>query len=101
MRWQVRGSLVHTGLMAERPTRPEPGHVVVFVTSWCPFCTALRSGLDELDVPYDLVDITEDTAAATFVESVNGGDRTVPTVLFPDASTLTNPTSADVARRLG
>lgn len=86
--------------MAERPTRPEPGRVVVFATSWCPFCAALRSGLDELAVPYDLVDVDEDTTGAAFVESVNGGDRTVPTVLFPDASTLTNPTSDDVARRL-
>jgi mycoredoxin len=38
------------------------------------------------------VDIEHDTTAASFVASVNGGNRTVPTVLLPDGSVLTNPT---------
>ena len=38
--------------------------------------------------------------SADFVMGVNGGDRTVPTLLFPDGSTLTNPRLAAVRDKL-
>jgi mycoredoxin len=31
---------------------------------------------------------------------VNGGNRTVPTVVFPDGAALTNPTIAEVKAQL-
>jgi mycoredoxin len=46
------------------------------------------------------VDIEQDPAAAEFVMSVNGGYQTVPTVVFPDGSALTNPSAAVVKERL-
>ncbi len=51
-------------------------------------------------IAYDTVDIEHDPAAAEFVGSVNGGNRTVPTVKFPDGSTLTNPSAAQVKAKL-
>ncbi|HSZ48076.1 MAG TPA: NrdH-redoxin, partial [Streptosporangiaceae bacterium] len=39
--------------------------------------------------------------AADYVMSVNGGFQTVPTVLFPDGSAMTNPSMAAVKQRLG
>ena len=51
-------------------------------------------------IAYDTVDIEEDRAAAEFVSSVNGGNRTVPTVKFADGSTLTNPGAAEVKAKL-
>jgi mycoredoxin len=41
-----------------------------------------------------------DPAAAEFVMNVNGGNQTVPTVLFPDGGALTNPSINDVRRRI-
>jgi mycoredoxin len=46
------------------------------------------------------VDIERDEAAAEFVMSVNGGNQTVPTVLFPDGTALTNPSAARVKAQL-
>jgi mycoredoxin len=46
------------------------------------------------------VDIEQDPAAAEYVMSVNGGFQTVPTVVFPDGSALTNPSAAQVKERL-
>jgi hypothetical protein len=40
------------------------------------------------------VDIERDPAAADYVMSVNGGNQTVPTVVFPDGSVLVNPSAA-------
>ncbi|HEX3920725.1 MAG TPA: NrdH-redoxin, partial [Streptosporangiaceae bacterium] len=42
----------------------------------------------------------QDPAAADYVMSVNGGFQTVPTVVFPDGSALTNPSAATVKERL-
>jgi hypothetical protein len=46
------------------------------------------------------VDIERDEVAAQFVMSVNGGNQTVPTLLFSDGSTMVNPTAAQVQARL-
>jgi mycoredoxin len=46
------------------------------------------------------VDIEQDPAAADYVMSVNGGFQTVPTVVFPDGSAMTNPSAAQVKERL-
>jgi mycoredoxin len=51
-------------------------------------------------IPYDVVDIEQDPTAAEFVGSVNGGNKTVPTVKFADGSTLTNPSAAEVKAKL-
>ena len=73
---------------------------LLFTTSWCPYCARLKSGLARAGVAYDETDVEADDAAAEFVKSVNGGNRVVPTVLFPDGSTVTNPPAAVVAERL-
>ena len=41
-----------------------------------------------------------DPEAAHFVESVNGGNQTVPTLLFADGSTMCNPSAAQVQKKL-
>jgi mycoredoxin len=46
------------------------------------------------------VDVERTAEAATFVRSVNGGNRTVPTVHFPDGSCLTNPSLAAMQAQL-
>jgi len=56
--------------------------------------------LESNRIAYDEVDIELDPAAAEFVGSVNGGNRTVPTVKFSDGSTMTNPSAAQVTAKL-
>jgi mycoredoxin len=80
---------------------PEPGTVTMFSTPWCGYCRRLKSQLDREGVRYSEVDIEQVPGAAAFVETVNGGNQTVPTVLFPDGSALTNPSAAAVRQRLG
>jgi mycoredoxin len=46
------------------------------------------------------VNIEQDEAAAQLVEGVNDGNRTVPTVVFPDGTALTNPSIDQVKRAL-
>ena len=74
--------------------------LVLYSTSWCGYCHRLKSQFDREGIAYEVVDIEADQAAAEFVGNVNGGNHTVPTVAFPDGSTLTNPSIIDVKQRI-
>ncbi len=83
------------------PSWPTPTQrPVLFTTGWCPYCARLKSGLARSGTVYDEVDVELDDAAAEFVMSVNRGNRVVPTVLFPDGSTATNPPASVVDERM-
>jgi mycoredoxin len=74
--------------------------LTIYSTQWCGYCHRLMKQLDREQVGYDVVDIEDDPAAAEFVMGVNGGNQTVPTVVFPDGSAMTNPSLAQVKERL-
>lgn len=77
-----------------------PRDFTMFTTSWCPFCQRLKKLLDESETPYTEIDVEADSDAAAFVESVNDGNRVVPTLLFSDGSTETNPGASKVRAKL-
>lgn len=74
--------------------------LTMYTTSWCGYCFRLKTALKAQGIAYDEVDIERDSAAADFVGSVNGGNRTVPTVKFADGSTMTNPSVSEVKAKL-
>ena len=74
--------------------------LTMYSTSWCGYCHRLKSQLDREGIAYDVVDIEQDEAAAEFVQSVNGGNRTVPTLRFEDGTALTNPSIVQVKQHL-
>ncbi|SFJ83667.1 mycoredoxin [Cellulomonas sp. KH9] len=80
---------------------PAPGTVTMYSTTWCGYCHRLRTQLDSAGIAYDVVDIEQQPDAARLVEEINGGNQTVPTVVFPDGSAATNPSLAQVRERLG
>jgi mycoredoxin len=77
---------------ADRPT--------IFTTTWCGYCRRLKSQLDRAGVGYAEVDIEDVADGAEIVAKANGGNLTVPTVLFADGSTLTNPSAGQVREKL-
>lgn len=74
--------------------------MVIYTTTWCGYCRRLKSQLTRAGLEFTEVDIEQDADAAEFVMSVNRGNATVPTVVFPDGSVATNPSLADVQRTL-
>jgi mycoredoxin len=74
--------------------------LTMYTTRWCAFCRRLKSQLARDGIEMTEVDIEADAGAADYVMSVNGGFQTVPTVLFPDGSALTNPSAAAVKEHL-
>lgn len=74
--------------------------LIMYSTQWCGYCRRLKAQLARAGVQFTEIDIETDEAAAALVESVNGGNRTVPTVVFPDGTAMTNPPLAQVLERL-
>ena len=77
-----------------------PAAFTFYTTRWCGYCHRLKRQLHREGMTFDEVDIDADPEAAAIVAGVNGGDRTVPTLLFEDGSALTNPSVADVKSQL-
>lgn len=89
--------------MATTPETTAP--VTVFAASWCPFCSRLIADLDRADLPAGTVDIVDVDAPGTepiseWIESVNNGNRVVPTVLYSDGNHATNPPAGEVLAKL-
>ena len=83
---------------ATTPGSTDP--LTLYTTTWCPFCTRLKKLLDEKEIGYVEVDVEENAEAAAFVESVNDGNRVVPTALYSDGTTATNPPASAVRAKL-
>jgi mycoredoxin len=77
------------------------GSFTMYSTPWCGYCHRLKSQLDREGIAFDTVDIEQDPEAAKIVESANGGNQTVPTLVFSDGTALTNPSLAQVKEKLG
>ena len=80
---------------------PSAGTVTMFSTTWCGYCRRLKSQMDREGIGYTEINIEETPGTAELVETINGGNQTVPTLLFPDGSSATNPSLAQVQKQLG
>jgi mycoredoxin len=86
--------------MTSETFTPDAGSVTMFTTSWCGYCRNLKNQMDKAGVAYTEVNIEEVDGTAELVAKVSGGNQTVPTLIFPDGSTATNPSLAEVQARL-
>jgi len=75
--------------------------ITMYSTPWCGYCSRLKAQMGREGIAFTEIDIEQDPASAAFVESVNGGNQTVPTVVFPDGSAMTNPSIGQVKAKLG
>jgi len=76
------------------------GDFIIFSTQWCGYCKRLKSQLNESGIEFREVNVEEEIEYAPFVELVNGGNRVVPTLLFADGSSLTNPSVIAVKAKI-
>lgn len=73
----------------------------MYTTPWCGYCHRLKSQLGRAGIAeYDEVDIEQHPDAAETVMLANGGNQTVPTLVFADGTALTNPSVDQVQRQL-
>ena len=74
--------------------------LTMYTTGWCGYCVRLKDGLARAGIGFEEVNIEGRPDAAEFVMTVNGGNQTVPTLVFPDGTALTNPSLREVQEKL-
>jgi mycoredoxin len=72
----------------------------MYSTPWCGYCVRLKAQLEREGIEFVVVDIEQHPEAADLVMAYNHGSQTVPTVVFPDGSALTNPSVATIQEKL-
>jgi len=76
----------------------------MYTTSWCGDCIRIKNWLAEEDykpeTDFTEINIEQDPQAASKVEQINNGNRSVPTLVFSDDTTLTEPTIQELKTKL-
>jgi len=85
----------HTALMSQPIASTDSAGITVYWRPGCGFCSSLLRQFDQLQVPYDAVNIWDDPSGAEFVRSVARGNETVPTVVVGPVA-LVNPSIREV-----
>jgi len=78
----------------------DPAGIIMYGTTWCPDCVRSKRFLDARQAAYEWVNIDEDAEAAALVMQLNHGMRSVPTIVFPDGTVLTEPSDRTLAAAL-
>jgi len=74
--------------------------IKVYGTAWCPDCMRAKKVLDRNAAAYDWTDIAASAEACACVEEINKGNRSVPTIVFPDGTVLVEPSDAELEKKL-
>lgn len=77
-----------------------PAPITVYGTRWCMDCQVAKRVLDKAGTPYEWIDISKDPKSARKVVEINGGFRTVPTIVFPDGRVLVEPSASELKHAL-
>jgi thioredoxin reductase (NADPH) len=75
--------------------------IKVYGAPWCPDCKRAKKFLGEQRVKYEWIDIEENADGRKFVEDLQSGGRTIPTIVFDDGSYLLEPSNDELAQKLG
>ena len=74
--------------------------ITMYSADWCGDCVRSRRLLDSLQVSYEIIDVESVPGASEKVIEINGGKRSIPVILFPDGTHLTEPSDIDLKAKL-
>ena len=74
--------------------------ITLYGTPSCPMVLPVSGILRRAKAPFEYVDISKNDEAKEIVRTINNGNESVPTLVFPDKTTLTEPSRAEVQAKL-
>lgn len=74
--------------------------ITMYGAEWCTDCRRSKKFLDTNKVKYNYVDVEADESASAKVIEINGGMRSIPVIIFPDGTHLTEPSDAALKEKL-
>ena len=86
--------------MDPAPNLTPKDRITVYGVSWCSDCRRTKAVFEEESVPYVWIDIDKNKLGEEFVLATNRGNRSVPTIIFPNGSILVEPGSGQLRRSL-
>ncbi len=75
-------------------------NITMYSADWCGDCRRSKRLMDSLNVEYTIVDVEADPSASDKVIEINGGQRSIPVIVFPDGTHLTEPSDKDLKAKL-
>lgn len=74
--------------------------ITVYGANWGGDTRRAKHFLNERNVAYTWVDIQQDDEGRAYVEKVNNGARSIPTIVFADGAILVEPSRTALAAKL-
>ena len=75
-------------------------NVTMYGAEWCGDCRRSKKFLDSNNVEYNYIDVEADETASDKVIEINGGQRSIPVIIFEDGTHLTEPSDIDLKAKL-
>jgi mycoredoxin len=79
----------------------KPTQITMYSVDWCPDCRRAKSFFQHNNIPVHEVNVDRDEQGALFVRKINSGNRTVPTIVFPDGEILVEPSNEQLVNKFG
>lgn len=73
--------------------------IKVYGADWCGDCRRARRFLTEHEIDFEWIDTDASDEARAFVKEVNHGMASIPTIVFEDGSTMTEPSLSELEAR--
>ena len=74
--------------------------ITMYGAEWCGDCRRSKRFLDANNVKYNYIDVEADVTASDKVIEINGGQRSIPVIIFSDGTHLTEPSDAALKEKL-
>ena len=74
--------------------------VTMYGADWCGDCRRSKKFMDDNNVKFNYIDVEADPEASDKVIAINGGARSIPVIIFPDGTHLTEPSDKDLEAKL-
>ena len=75
-------------------------NITMYGAEWCGDCRRSKKFLDANNVKYKYIDVEADVSASDKVIEINGGQRSIPVIIFSDGTHLTEPSDNDLKAKL-
>lgn len=74
--------------------------IMVYGATWCGDTKRALRIMNERQIDFIWIDIDQDKDGEAFVKSTNQGNRSVPTIVFPDGGILVEPSNQKLIEKL-
>ena len=76
-----------------------PSQIVMYSAEWCPDCRRAKFFMKRNKISFREIDVNSDKKAEAFVKELNNGNRSVPTIIFPDGSMMVEPSTEELEEK--